>query len=68
MPLLIVALGVYARPKLKEFIYSMIGFLVYFVLVLILNAWFSNYGNVDYFFVNSDFIADKLGAWCEKLR
>lgn len=46
----------------------MIGFLVYFVLVLILNAWFSNYGNVDYFFVNSDFIADKLGAWCEKLR
>lgn len=68
MPLLIVALGVYARPKLKEFIYSMVGFLVYFVLVLILNAWFSNYGSVDYFFVNSDFIADKLGNWCEIIR
>ena len=68
MPLLIVALGIYARPKLKQFIYSMIGFLIYFALVLILNAWFSNYGSVDYFFVNSDFIADKLGNWCEKLR
>lgn len=68
MPVLIVALKVYARPKLKEFIYSMIGFGIYFVLVLILNAWFSNYGTVDYFFVNSDFIADKLGTWAKNLR
>ena len=68
MPLLIVALRVYARPKLREFIYSMVGFAVYFLLVLILNAWFSNYGTVDYFFVNSDFIADKLGKWAEDLR
>lgn len=68
MPLLIVALGIYARPKLKEFIYSIVGFLIYFVLVLILNAWFSNYGSVDYFFVNSDFIAEKLGQWAENLR
>lgn len=68
MPLLIVALRVYERPKLREFKYSMIGFGIYFVLVLILNAWFSNYGTVDYFFLNSDFIADKLGRWAENLR
>lgn len=68
MPILMVALGVYARPKLKEFIYSMVGFAIYFALVLILNAWFSNYGSVDYFFVNSDFIAEKLGDWAENLR
>lgn len=68
MPLLIVALRVYARPKLKEFIYSMVGFAIYFALVLVLNAWFSNYGSVDYFFVNSDFIAEKLGDWAENLR
>lgn len=68
MPLLIVALRVYERPKLREFKYSMIGFGIYFLLVLILNAWFSNYGTVDYFFLNSDFIADKLGKWAENLR
>lgn len=68
MPLLMVALRVYERPKLKQFKYSMIGFGIYFVLVLILNAWFSNYGTVDYFFLNSDFIAEKLGTWAEDLR
>lgn len=68
MPLLMVALRVYERPKLKQFKYSMIGFGIYFVFVLILNAWFSNYGTVDYFFLNSDFIAEKLGTWAEDLR
>lgn len=68
MPILIVALGVYERPKLKQFIYSMIAFAIYFIFILIINAWFSNYTTVDYFFVNSDFIADKLGTWAENLR
>ena len=68
MPLLIVALRLYDRPKLREFKYSMVGFAIYFLVVLICNAWFSNYGTVDYFFVNSDFIADKLGLWAENLR
>ncbi len=68
MPVLIVALGVYERPKLKQFIYSMVAFAVYFIFILIINAWFSNYATVDYFFVNSDFIADKLGSWARNLR
>ena len=68
MPILIVALNVYKRPKLKQFIYSMVAFGVYFLLILIINAWFSNYAKVDYFFVNSDFIAEKLGQWAENLR
>ena len=67
MPILIVALKVYDRPKLKEFKYSLVGFGAYFLLVLILNAWFSNYGEVDYFFINSDYIADKVGKWAEDL-
>ena len=67
MPLLIVMLRIFERPKLREFKWSMIAFGIYFLLVLILNAWFSNYGDVDYFFINSDFIADKLGAWAESL-
>ncbi len=68
MPILIVMLGVYSRPRLKQFYYSMVGFAIYFTLVLILNAWFSNYQQVDYFFINSDFIADKLGKWATNLR
>ena len=69
MPLLIVGLGIFRRPRWKEFQYSMIGFAVYFVLMLIVNAWFTNYNaGVDYFFLNSDFIADKLGTWAENTR
>ncbi len=66
MPILMVALRIYERPKLKQFKYSMVGFGIYFVLVLILNAWFSNYGSVDYFFINSDFIVSKLGDWARR--
>jgi len=47
----------------------MIGFAVYFVLMLVINAWFTNYNpEVDYFFLNSDFIAEKFGSWGQGLR
>lgn len=69
MPLLVVGLGIFRRPRWKEFKYSVIGFAVYFVLMLVINAWFSNYNeNVDYFFLNSDFIADKFGNGGRNLR
>lgn len=69
MPLLVVGLGVFRRPRWKEFSYSLVAFGIYFVLMLVFNAWFSNYNaSVDYFFLNSDFIADKLGAWAENTR
>lgn len=69
MPLLIVGLGIFPRPRWKEFSYSMVSFAVYFVLMLVINAWFTNYNSdVDYFFLNSGFIAEKLGVWAENLR
>lgn len=69
MPLLIILLGIYQRPKLKHFYYSMVGFFIYYVFVLIVNAWFTNYdASVDFFFINSDFVAEKLGTWAENLR
>ena len=69
LPILIIALGIFRRPKIKEFTYSLIAFFGYYVLVLILNAWLSNYdASVDFFFINSDFIASKLGKWAEDLR
>ncbi len=68
MPLLIVGLSIFERPRLREFKYSMAGFLIYYLLVLFLNSWLSNYDNsVDYFFINSNFIASKLGLWAENL-
>ena len=69
MPILFVSLGMFEKPKLKHFIYSMLGFLGYFLLVLFLNALFTGLyeiglvsGTTDYFFLNDDFIAEKLGA------
>ncbi len=68
MPILIVALKVFERPKLKQFYWSMVGFFGYFVVMLILNVTFTAKGhNVDYFFINSDFIGDKLGQWGRNL-
>ena len=68
MPLLLVALKVFDRPKIKQFYYSMVGFFFYFVTVLFLNAWFSNYNaEVDFFFLNSNFVADQLGQWAENI-
>ena len=75
MPILFVSLGMFEKPKFKQFVYSMVGFLAYFVFVLILNAVFTGQyeaglasKSTDFFFINSDFIADKLGTWAENLR
>ncbi len=68
MPVLIVLLGVYKRPKIKYFIYSQIGFFVYFAFVMFVNTVLTAHGKTsDFFFINSDFIADKLGQWAKDL-
>lgn len=77
MPLLGVALYEFDRPKMKQFFYSSIWFFAYFVLVLVLNTVFTafagtqtQFGTIsgtDFFFINSKFIADKLGKWAEKI-
>ena len=61
-PLICVALGQFDRPNIKLFGFSMLWFLVYFIFVLFLNVYFTSRGKeVDYFFINSDFIGAKLG-------
>ena len=77
MPLLGVALYEFDRPKLKQFGFSSIAFLLYFLLVLFLNTIFTGlagtqtpFGTIhgtDYFFINSTFIAEKLGKWAENI-
>lgn len=69
MPILLVALKIFERPKLKQFIWSMVAFAIYFSLIIFINALFTNFDpGVDYFFTNSDYVADKLGSWAETLR
>lgn len=69
MPILAMALKMFERPKLKQFGQSLIGFVGYFVAMLFVNAWFTNYdADVDFFFLNSDFIVDKLGNWAVHTR
>ncbi|MBQ8414230.1 MAG: YwaF family protein [Clostridia bacterium] len=65
MPVLLISLKLFKRPKFKEWIYSQVAFACYFVLVLFLNAWF---GDTDFFFLNGDFIVDKLGDWAEAIK
>ena len=65
MPVLLVMLGIFERPKLKQFMLSMIWFLAYFVLVLALNSILPPYlekyypglnKEIDFFFLNGDHI------------
>ena len=66
MPVLAVAFKIYRRPKLKQFTYSLIAFAVYFIVILGIDA--AHVGEVDYLFLNTDFVAAKLGEWAKGLR
>ena len=69
MPLLLVALKIFERPKFKQWMYSQIAFYVYFFSMIFLNGYFTAIGHTtDFFFLNGDFIVDKLGRWAEKTR
>ena len=69
LPLLLMSLKLFKRPQMKQFVYSLVAFFAYYALVLFMNAWLTAKGHsVDFFFINSDFIAEKLGEWAENLR
>lgn len=62
-PLVCVFLDIFPRPKKKQFFYSMVGFAVYYVIVLVCNTLFNAYWpgkEVDFFYINSDFVAKKV--------
>ena len=68
MPVLILLLGVYKRPNIKYFLISQAGFFLYFCLVLFADVYLTGQGkSADFFFINSSFIADKLGQWAQNL-
>lgn len=68
LPIVAVSLHMFDRPKLKQYFYSVAAFFVYYVLIVFLNAIFGAYGHsVDFLFINSTFIADKLGDWAKNI-
>jgi ABC-type multidrug transport system, ATPase component len=71
LPVLVICLGVYKRPKMKYFLYSMVGFFFYYALVVFVNNYMTprlpEGQSIDFFFINSNFIADKLGEWANKI-
>ncbi len=69
LPLLIVSLKIFKRPRFKDFLTSTAIFTGYFIIVLILNAWFINYfDDVDFFFLNGNYIVDMLGEWAVNIK
>ena len=72
LPILVVVLGIYKRPKLKYFFYSLIGLLAYYILVCFINIYETprlalENRDIDFFFINSTFIVDKLGDWAKNV-
>lgn len=64
-PLVCVLTGIFPRPKKKQFIYSMVGFAIYYLIVLFCNTLFTALfplREFDYFYINSDFVASKVHA------
>ncbi len=63
MPFVCVLTAVFPRPKKRQFFYSMVGFAIYYVLAIVFNTVFTAFWPehpVDFFFINSDFVAKKL--------
>ena len=68
MPLVTVALKQFPRPTVKQFRYSMIGFVIYFVFALSMNVILRGFGYTpDYFFLVGDHIVGTLGDWAKKI-
>ena len=77
MPLLTVALGVFARPKMKQMGHSLAYFSIYFILIMVANGWLSNYvpgynpnvlgSGTDYLFINNDYILGIFGPEAKKM-
>lgn len=60
LPILAVALKVFPRPNIKYMGTAIVSFTIYFLIVIVANNIFSNYGNVNYFFINTNFYFEKL--------
>lgn len=58
IPIVGISIGVVPRARMRNMAKALIIFVIYFIFVAILNAWFNNYEYVDYFFLTGDQITD----------
>ena len=70
MPILIISLKVFKRPKFRQWVYAMLVLIAYYSTMLFTNAYLTakNGEECDFFYTNSDFIVSKLGMWAERTR
>lgn len=77
MPLLVVALGIFEKPKMKQMLYSLAFFSAYMFAIVVANVWLSNYvegydpkvigSGTDYLFVNGTYILDIISDKAYKM-
>ena len=60
-PVLAMMLGLYKRPTFKYMRNSIYIFTVYFIAMMIANAWINTFTPVDYFFLYGDAISEYIG-------
>ncbi|MCD8203978.1 MAG: YwaF family protein [Coprobacillus sp.] len=69
VPMLMALLGVYERPRFKQFSISIGLFAIYFVAICAIDAVLVNYhSTTDFFFVVGDSITSVLGDWAVNLK
>lgn len=68
MPLVVISLKIFPRPKFKEWVYAVIELTLYYFSMLFTNAYLTaKYGReCDFFFTNGDYIVDNLGDWAKR--
>ena len=77
MPLLVVALGIFEKPKMKQMLYSLAFFSAYMFAIVVANVWLSNYvdgydpnvigSGTDYLFVNGTYVLDIISDQAYKM-
>ena len=70
MPILLVALKIFKRPKFREWCAALASLVVYYVAMLFCNPLFESITGreSDFFYLNGDFIVDNLGKWAERTQ
>ncbi len=69
VPMLMAIVGIYERPRFKQYLVSLGIYVIYFVVIDFLGAYLVNWSSsVDYFYTQSDYIISVLGTWGNNLK
>ena len=70
MPVLLVALKIFKRPKFREWCTALYALLAYYFAMLICNPLFESITgkHTDFFYLNDDYIVSNVGKWAERTQ